>query len=59
MDSIYLPEEKQAELRLRFVIQENEVACQVGDLLFAENVITRQRRLIGNSLNEGRRILKG
>jgi hypothetical protein len=58
MDS-YLPEEKQRILRQQGVLQQDEVAIQMGDILLAEHVITRERRIITPPVNEGRRILKG
>ena len=40
--------------------RENEVAYKVGDLVVAENVITRERRVLEEIVNENRkRILKG
>ena len=55
----YLPEEKQRILRLQGILQQDEVAIQMGDNLLAEHVITRDRRVIAPPVNEGRRILKG
>jgi len=49
-------------LRLSGVITSNEVLIQSGDLYVAEDVVTKQRRIIENVdsiINEGRRILKG
>ena len=53
------------KLRENNVITDQEVAIQVGDLFFARNVITEERRLINienNSINEtksNQRLLKG
>ena len=55
-----LPTVQQAELRSRGVIQNTEVAIQVGDLLVAENVVTRGRRVIteGIQVNESRKLMR-
>jgi len=55
----YLPDEKQAQMRRDGTLQSDEVALRVGDILLAENVLTRERRVIPESTNEGRRVLKG
>lgn len=55
-----LPDERQRELRQENFIQENEIAILIGGLYIAENVLTGERRLIQNKINENsRRILKG
>jgi hypothetical protein len=56
-----LPTAQQAELRNRGVIQKSEVAIQVGDLLVAEDVVSRGRRVIteGVQVNESRKLIKG
>lgn len=56
-----LPTSQQAELRNRGVIQKTEVAIQVGDLLVAEDVVSRGRRVItvGVQVNESRKLIKG
>ena len=44
------------------VIQKEEIAYRSGDLIVAENVITKERRIINPSLRESntnKRILKG
>jgi hypothetical protein len=44
------------------ILSENEVAFKIGDLFVAENVITRERRVINPSLKEAagtKRVLKG
>ena len=56
-----LPTAQQAELRNRGVIQKSEVAIQVGDLLVAEDVVSRGRRVIteGVQVIESRKLIKG
>lgn len=44
-----LSDNEQSQLRKAGTISEQEVALQVGDLLIAENVITRERRVINRS----------
>ena len=54
--------EKIQTLRELGVISQEEVPVTVGDVLYAENVITKQRRIINNapaSITESKRILKG
>jgi len=55
-----LPTVQQAELRNRGVIQKSEVAIQVGDLLVAEDVVSRNRRVIteGVNVNESRKLIR-
>lgn len=55
-----LPTVQQAELRNRGVIQKSEVAIQVGDLLVAEDVVSRNRRVIteGVQVNESRKLIR-
>jgi len=55
-----LPTAQQAELRARGVIQQSEVAIQVGDLLVAEDVVSRGRRVIteGIQVNESRKLMR-
>jgi hypothetical protein len=55
----YLSDEKQSQMRNEGVLTRDEVALRVGDILLAENVLTRERRVIPESTNEGRRVLKG
>tara|TARA_B000000557_G_C20553442_1_gene349922 strand:+ start:338 stop:523 length:186 start_codon:yes stop_codon:yes gene_type:complete len=49
------------DLRTRGLILETEIAIISGDLLVAENVVTKSRRIVGKSnvLNESKRLLKG
>ena len=49
-------------LRTRGLIGESEIAVRSGDLLIAENVITKERRVLdakGHVLEGSRRVLKG
>ena len=52
-------------LRMQGTISETEIALFVGDLLVAENVLTKERRILqdsSNSLKEGsnsKRLLRG
>jgi hypothetical protein len=39
-----------AELRNRNIIENNEVAIQSGDLYFAKNVLTNEKRMIDRSM---------
>jgi len=55
----YLPDEKQQQLRLQGILGQDEVALRIGDVLIAENVLTRDRRRMQEPTNEGRRVLKG
>jgi hypothetical protein len=55
----YLSDEKQDQMRKLLIIKNDEVVLRIGDILIAENVITRERRVVGNSANEGRQVLKG
>ena len=55
----YLSDEKQSQMRNEGVLTRDEVALRVGDILLAENVLTRERRVIPESTNEGRRVLTG
>jgi len=51
-----------AEWRNKGILQKDEIAYQVADLFIAENVITRERRVInpGHKIkSESSRILKG
>ena len=58
---VALSDNEQRNLRAEGVITEQEVALQIGDIIVAENVTTRDRRVVrkvvGN-VQEGRRILK-
>jgi hypothetical protein len=54
-----LSENEQSKLRKNNVISHQEIAIQAGDLLVAENVITRDRRVINtNIIPETRKLLK-
>jgi len=49
-------------LRSKGVINDKEIAIKVGDLLVAENVISRARRVISDGLSileETKKLLKG
>ena len=58
----HLPDNQQQQLRQRGVIAHDEVAIRVGDLVIAENVISRNRRVVdGAQLSEDmrpRRVLR-
>ncbi len=57
-----LPNDEQANLRARGVLQEAEVAVRVGDLMVAVNSLTGTRRpiVVESVVAEGRRqVLKG
>jgi len=50
------------KLREKGLIEQNEVAFVAGDVVVAENVITRERRVLSTGtllLESARRILKG
>lgn len=49
-------------LRSNDLITSNEIAFRYGDLYVAENVVTKERRVLQSAaliLNEGRRVLNG
>jgi hypothetical protein len=56
-----LSEDYQTKLREKQIINENEVAYQVGDLFVAINVVlgTRRRITVEGVLTESKRVLKG
>lgn len=57
-----LPADEIQALRAQGLINENEVACQQGDLLIAINVVTQERRVVSRSVTESvssKRLLKG
>ena len=57
-----LPETEMKRLRDAGLLQTDEIAIKVGDLIVAENVVTRQRRLIehvNETKAESRQLLKG
>ena len=64
--SEYLPDNVQGSLRVSKVIETNEVAIKAGDIFFAENVLTKERRIINipasqTTMSEGqaeRKLLK-
>ena len=45
----HLPDNQQQQLRQRGVIAHDEVAIRVGDLVIAENVISRSRRVVDSA----------
>lgn len=47
-----LPDFIQNELRANNSIQENEIAMQEGDLIFAENVLNKERRMLSKEIVE-------
>lgn len=58
-----LSDEQLSNLRKSKIIEANEIAYKNGDLLIAENVISKQTRILGNASNiiaeSARRLLKG
>lgn len=55
-----LSNEEIFELRNSGELTHNEIAYVVGDLMFAENILTKKRRILSKkSLNESRQLLKG
>ena len=59
MESV-VSREKLFQLRSDGIITHNEVAIEVGDLLIAENVLTKKRRVLeAKQVNETKRLLKG
>tara|TARA_B100000035_G_scaffold304851_1_gene305033 strand:+ start:638 stop:835 length:198 start_codon:yes stop_codon:yes gene_type:complete len=65
MSNNVLNDSQLAELRGKGVITDQEIAILEGDILVAKNVVTEERRIIGNSSdlisegNDNKRILKG
>ena len=60
----YLTDVEQNLLRQRGIISSSEVAKRIGDLLIAEDVTTRTRRVIENAgvlaeVSPSRQVLKG
>ena len=59
----YLDENILKELREKGLLLKNEVALEIGDLLIAEDVINKQRRIIEKSNDvmqeSNKRLLKG
>ena len=60
----YLNESQLASLRQNGLISSNEVALEVGDLLVAEDVLTKMRRIIEKNdtiseSSDNKRLLKG
>lgn len=55
-----LNSEETRDLRNRGVLEDNEIAYVAGDLILAENVLTKCRRIISQkSVSESKRLLKG
>ena len=56
-----LSNERIQELRSRGVLEKDEIAIASGDLILAENVVTKKRRLLEkiNLQENKKRILKG
>lgn len=65
MSNNVLNDNQLASLRKTGVITDQEIALLEGDILVAKNVVTEERRIIGNSSdlisegNDNKRILKG
>ena len=62
MSETMVDNEMLLHLRKHGLIRINEVVFQVGDLYVAEDVVTKQRRIVVNIdkvIGEGRQILKG
>ena len=65
MSNNVLNDNQLAALRTKGVITDQEIALLEGDILVAKNVVTEERRIIGNSSdlisegNDTKRILKG
>jgi len=45
-----LPDHMLQELRSRGVIRQQEVAISIGDLYYAKNVLTNEKRIIENNI---------
>ncbi len=60
MDKV-LSNENIQELRQKGILHEDEIALSSGDLIVAENVVTKERRILEKvNLSENkRRVLKG
>ncbi len=58
-----LNDDQLAELRCSGLIESSEIAYRMGDMLIAENVLTKQTRILGQTasiINESKkRLLKG
>lgn len=58
-----LNDDQLAELRRSGLIESSEIAYRMGDMLIAENVLTKQTRILGQAvsiINESKkRLLKG
>lgn len=55
MSEVVLQPEMLQNLRSQNVISENEVAISVGDLFYAKNVLTNEKRIIKtNIINQSR-----
>ena len=58
----FLSEDDVQKLRTAGILKENETALRAGDLIVAENVITKERRTLdisGVLLESSRRLLRG
>jgi len=66
----YLPDNQQKSLREKGLISENEVVIKEGDKYVAENILSRERRIINvtslqtssiqeENTNMNKRVLKG
>jgi hypothetical protein len=57
-----LSDEINANLRKGGLLSQDEIAIQIGDIVVAENVLTRGRRILEKDsvlITESRKILKG
>ena len=57
-----ISDETMSLLRRQGIISKNEIAYYSGDLIVAENVITKARRVVNEAssvISESKRILKG
>jgi hypothetical protein len=65
MSNNVLNDSQLTKLRTTGVITDQEIALLEGDILVAKNVITEERRIIGNASdlisegNDNKRVLKG
>jgi hypothetical protein len=56
-----LDDNSQRSLRARGLITETEIAVKAGDILFAKNVLSGEKRIIDSKSinNESKQLLKG
>ena len=57
-----LSNQELSKLRKHGIITDSEIALKMGDLFVAENVSTKERRVLASAfsvLSESRRVLKG